>query len=64
MTSRIVNIVLALALLGACALAQDQGQPRTVASVDMPADKASSTTSPRQGFESGDRSLAFARQRP
>jgi hypothetical protein len=57
MTIRVVNTVLALALLGACALGQDGGQSRTVASVsDVPADNAPSTTSLRQGFESGDRS--------
>jgi hypothetical protein len=57
MTNRVVNIVLTLALLGACALGQDEGQSRTVASVrDVPADNAPSTTSLRQGFESGDRS--------
>jgi hypothetical protein len=57
MTNRVVNTVLALALLGACALGQDQGHSRTVASVsDMPADNAPSATSLRQGFESSDRS--------
>jgi len=57
MTNRAVNTVLALALLGACALGQDQGHPRTVASVsDVPADNAPSTTSLRPRFESGDRS--------
>ena len=57
MTNRVVNTVLAVAFLGACALGQDQGQSRTVASVsDVPADNAPSTTSLRQGFESEDRS--------
>jgi hypothetical protein len=57
MTNRVVNTVFALALLGACALSQDQGQSRTVARVsDVPADNAPSTTSLRQGFESGERS--------
>jgi hypothetical protein len=57
MTNRVVNIVFALALFGACALGQDQGQSRTVASVsDVPTDSAPSTTSPRPRFESGDRS--------
>jgi hypothetical protein len=57
MTNGVVNTVLALALLGACALGQDQGQSRTLASVsDVPADNAPSTTSLRPGFESGDRS--------
>ena len=57
MTNRVVNTLLALALLGACAPGQDKGQSRTVASVsDVPADNAPSTTSLRQGFESGDRS--------
>ena len=57
MTNRVVNTVLALALLVACALGQDQGQSRTVASVgDVPADNAPSRTLLRQGFDSGDRS--------
>jgi hypothetical protein len=57
MTNRVVNIVFALALLGTCAVGQDQGQARTAASVsDVPADNGPSTTSLRQGFESGDRS--------
>ena len=57
MINRVANTVLALALFGACALGQDQGQSRTVASVrDGPADNARSATSLRQEFESGDRS--------
>jgi hypothetical protein len=57
MTNRVVNTVIALALLGASALSQPQGQSRTVASVsDVPADNIPSATSLRQGFESGDRS--------
>jgi hypothetical protein len=57
MTHRAVNTVLALAMLGACALGQNQGQSRTVTSVsDVPADNAPIRTSLRQGFESGDRS--------
>jgi hypothetical protein len=57
MTNRVANTVLVLALLGACALGQDQGQSQTLASVsDVPADNAPSTTSPRLGVESGDRS--------
>jgi hypothetical protein len=56
MTNRVVNTVFALALLGACALSQDQGQSRTLARVsDVPTDNAPSTTSQRQGFEPGDR---------
>jgi hypothetical protein len=57
MTNRVVNTVLALTLLGACALGQDKGRSRTVASVsDVQADNAPSTTSLRLGFESRDRS--------
>jgi hypothetical protein len=57
MTDRVVNTVLALALLGACALGQDQGQSRTAAGVsDVQADNAPKTTSLRQGFDSGYRS--------
>jgi hypothetical protein len=63
MTHGAVNTVLALALLGACALGQNQGQSRTVASVsDVPADNAPSRTSLRQGFESGDRSPVATNQ--
>lgn len=55
MLNRIVNTVLALALFGVCALGQDQGQSRTVASIsDVPADNAPSTTSLRPRFESRD----------
>jgi hypothetical protein len=66
MTNRVVNVVLALALLGACAVGQDQGQSRTVASVsDVPADNGPSTTSLRQGYESGDRSpVAISQSSP
>ena len=53
----LAKTVLALLLLGACALAQNQGQSRTVASVpETAADNASSTTSPRLGVEFGDSS--------
>ena len=48
MTNRVANTVLALALLGAPGLAQDQEQSRTVASVTVvPAESAPSTTSLR-----------------
>jgi len=56
-TNKVANMLLAIALLGACALGQDQGQSRTVASIsDVPADNAPSTTSLRPRFESRDRS--------
>ena len=61
--NRIVNTVLALALLGACALSQDRGQSRTVASLsDVAVDNALSTTSLPQRLESGDRSLVAISQ--
>jgi hypothetical protein len=57
MTSKLGYRALVIAVLGACALAQDQGQPRTVAGVTgMPADNVPSTTSRRQKLESRDRS--------
>jgi hypothetical protein len=63
MTYRVVNTVLALALLVACAFGQDQGQSRTVASVgDVAADNAPSRTLLRQGFDSGDRSSVAINQ--
>jgi hypothetical protein len=63
MTNRVVNTVFALALLGACALGQDQGQSRTVAGVsDVQADNAPNTISLRQGFDSGDRTAVAINQ--
>jgi len=57
MINRVLNTVLALALFGACALGQDQGRSRMVASVsDVPVDNPQSTTSLRPRFESRDRS--------
>jgi hypothetical protein len=56
-TNKAANMLLAIALLGAYALGQDEGQSRTVASVsDVPVDNAPSTTSLRPRFESRDRS--------
>ena len=63
MINRVVHAVLALAFFGACALGQDQGQSRALASVsDVPADNAPSTTSLRSRFESGHRSLVAINQ--
>src|SRR5579864_2615633 len=63
MTSKLGYRVLVIVVLGTCALAQDHGQPRTVASIsDMSAENAQSATSQHQGFESGEKSLAANNQ--
>jgi hypothetical protein len=63
MTGKLGYRVLVIVVLGTCALAQDRGQPRAVASIsDMPADNVPGTTSLRRGFESRDTSPVAAKQ--
>jgi hypothetical protein len=58
MRNELTNSVFVIAFIGACALAQDQGQPRAVASIsDISAENAPSASSLRQG-------IRVARQEP
>jgi hypothetical protein len=58
MRNGLTNSVFVIAFIGACALAQDQEQPRAVASIsEISAENAPSASSLGQGFESRDGSL-------